>query len=554
MSFTKVRGLKPPKSVFNLSYEKKFDFDMGQLIPVTCEEMVPGDLFKFGNEIVIRFQPLFAPILQEVNVYVHYFFVPTRLLWSDWEEFITGGEDGPTSDLSGPQLPRFNPPIGTSSGKYTYEQACGIYSLYDYFGFPLLTYENHESYPGQDTNVADSGYYFRPLSFPWRAYNLIWNEFYRDETLQDEVGLDQPLVLNRNWSKDYFTSALENQQRGVAPALPISGLLPVSDDGEQLFPILFGNSDIVPSENFQAYTSTNIIGQGHPTGDVQVRYLAPDNLDRAYVDLSGLRANLASAATIDVADIRLIYQVEKWMERNMRCGVRYTEFLHAHYGVSPRDDRLQRPEYLGGSKSPIIVSEVVQSSESSQQTTPTGRLYGKAITADRNYIGSYHAKEFGYLVGIMSVMPKPTYQQGVDRQWLRKSRWDFFSPEFSHLSEQEVTTEEVFAFPGITTDSTGRIDNAYKFGYQARYNEMRANKSKVCGSLRDILDYWHLGRKFDSVPQLNSDFITCDSTRDDLKRIFQVQNVPGMICNFANIITGIRPIPKFGEPGLVDHN
>lgn len=550
MSFTKVRGLKPPKSVFNLSYEKKFDFDMGQLIPVTCEEMVPGDLFKFGNEIVIRFQPLFAPILQEVNVYVHYFFVPTRLLWSDWEEFITGGEDGPTSDLSGPMLPRLQ------TGSYTSAEVCGPFSLYDYFGFPIIKDSNNNySYPGAGTSPSSGlGYYFRPLAFPWMAYNLIWNEFYRDETLQDEVPLTQPSVLNRNWAKDYFTSALENQQRGVAPALPISGILPVTFDDGSLVPVVAALSDLPADYYRQLYSDTDL-STGSATGTIKARNnVAADDEYRVFADMEGAGVNLAGAATIDVADLRLIYQVEKWMERNMRCGVRYTEFLHAHYGVSPRDDRLQRPEYLGGSKSPIIVSEVVQSSESSQQTTPTGRLYGKAITADRNYIGSYHAKEFGYLVGIMSVMPKPTYQQGVDRQWLRKSRWDFFSPEFSHLSEQEVTTEEVFAFPGTNTDTTGRIDNAYKFGYQARYNEMRANRSKVCGSLRDTLDYWHLGRKFDTVPQLNSDFITCDPTRDDLKRIFQVQNVPGMICNFANIITAIRPIPKFGEPGLVDHN
>lgn len=550
MSFTKVRGLKPPKSVFNLSYEKKFDFDMGQLIPVACEEMVPGDLFKFGNEIVIRFQPLFAPILQEVNVYVHYFFVPTRLLWSDWEEFITGGEDGPTSDLSGPVLPRFDP----DSSLYSRNQRFGKFSLYDYFGFPLVSDSSGPYIPGSGGGPSSPGYFFRPLSFPWRCYNLIWNEFYRDETLQDEVDLDQPLVLNRNWSKDYFTSALENQQRGVAPALPISGILPVTFDDGSLVPVVAALSDLPEDYMRQLYSDTDLT-TGSATGTIKARNnVAADSEYRVFADMEGAGVNLAGAATIDVADLRLIYQVEKWMERNMRCGIRYTEFLHAHYGVSPRDDRLQRPEYLGGSKSPIIVSEVVQSSESSQQTTPTGRLYGKAITADRNYIGSYHAKEFGYLVGIMSVMPKPTYQQGVDRQWLRKSRWDFFSPEFSHLSEQEVTTEEVFAFPGNGTDATGRIDNAYKFGYQARYNEMRANKSKVCGSLRDTLDYWHLGRQFDTVPQLNSDFITCDATRDDLKRIFQVQNVPGMICNFANIITAIRPIPKFGEPGLVDHN
>lgn len=547
MSFTKVKSLKPPKSVFDLSYEKKFDFDFGQLIPVTCEEMVPGDLFKFGNEIVIRFQPMFAPVLQEIYAYVHYFFVPTRLIWSDWEEFITGGEDGPTADLSGPQIPRFS----LETGSWSWEQICGPYSLYDYFGFPVIKKGSEYLHPGCRSDVSSAAWYYRPLAFPWRCVNLIWNEFYRDETMQDERDLDDPTVPLRNWHKDYFTSALSQQQRGVAPALPISGILPVNISGSQVVPVSMDPVDVVA-----AYQPYGTLPGVHEDGDVKFRDNEVEGGDpfAAVVDLTGANVNLSGAATVDVSDLRLIFQVQKWMERNMRSGVRYTEFLHSHFSVSPRDDRLQRPEYLGGSKSPIIVSEVIQTSENSGQTTPTGQLYGKGITADKNYVGSYHAKEFGYLVGLLSVMPKATYQQGVDRQWLRKSRFDFFFPEFSHLSEQEVMTEEVFAFPGDDTKPGTDIGNGYRFGYQARYNEMRANKSKVCGSLRDSLDYWHLGRKFDSVPQLNSDFITCDPTRDDLKRIFQVQNVPGMICNFANIITGIRPIPKFGEPGLVDHN
>ena len=555
MSFTRVKALKPPKSVFNLSYEKKFDFDMGQLIPVLCEEMVPGDSWKVGNEIVIRFNALFAPILQEVNAYVHYFFVPTRILWDKWEEFITAGKDGPTSDLSGPTLPRLYRPSDISM-----ENFCGPYTLYDYFGFPLVKSSNNNwSFPGYGTTVLQPEYYFRPLAFPWMAVNKIWNEFYRDETLQDERDLMDPSVPLRNWAKDYFTSSLTKQQRGVAPALPISGILPVSfEDADQ-----YVLGKVVSEDEYEDPSTEGALAwvgaaddphiNDHSVGQGSSGISGFYNLHDQNVHAS---VNLAGAATINVSDLRLIFQVQKWMERNERSGVRYTEFLHAHYGVSPRDDRLQRPEYLGGSKSPIIVSEVVQTSQAANQDTPTGRLYGKAITADKNFVCSYYAKEFGYIVGLLSVMPKPTYQQGVDRQWLRKSRYDFFSPEFSHLSEEEVPTEMLYAFAGTEDngDLVNPIGNGYRFGYQARYNDMRSRSSKVCGSLRDTLDYWHLGRKFDSVPQLNSDFITCDPTNDDLKRIFQVQNVPGMICNFANIITAIRPIPKFGEPGLIDHN
>lgn len=539
--YSHVPALKPPKSVFDLSYEKKFDFDFGQLIPVCCEEMVPGDIFKVGNEIVIRFNPMFAPILQELNAYVHYFFVPTRLIFDGWEEFITGGEVGPDfNNDSGPTLPRLS-----NVGGISHDKAYGPYSLYDYFGFPLFKYTSGShsgeyGIPGGFCDLPDPEFFFRPLFFPWYCYNLVWNEYYRDENMQNEVPLYNLEVLNRNWAKDYFTSALFKQQRGVAPALPISGTIPVLFRGPTDIPInaLYGNTNgsITPDHNDLGWNDT---GAEIPTS-------ARGRL--GYVDLK------QGSATADVSDLRLIVQVQKWMERNQRAGVRYTEFLHAHYSVSPRDDRLQRPEYLGGSKSPIIVSEVLQTAQDADAGSSglgTGNLYGKAITADRNYVCKYHAKEFGYLIGLLSVMPKGSYMQGVDRQWLRKSRWDFYFYEFAHLSEQDVTTEELYAFPG--KENSGGIGNGWKFGYQARFNEMRANKSKVCGALRDSLDFWHLGRKFSSVPQLNSDFISCDATRDDLKRIFQVQSVPGMICNFANRITAIRPLPKYGEPGYVDH-
>ena len=219
-SFTQVKALRPGRSVFDLSYEKKFDFDMGQIIPVCCEEMVPGDTFKFGNEIVINFQPMFAPVYHEINVYVHYFFVPTRLIFDGWEDFITHGIDGNDATL----LPRFDPDISSSA---LARAACGPYSPYDYFGFPILSPGGLYRFPGSSTISSDPGYFYRPLAFPWRCMNLVWNEFYRDETLQTERDLDDPTICYRNWTKDYFTSALPFQQRGTSPSLPLSGSLDV---------------------------------------------------------------------------------------------------------------------------------------------------------------------------------------------------------------------------------------------------------------------------------------------------------------------------------------
>lgn len=203
-AFTQVKSLRPGRSVFDLSYEKKFDFDFGQIIPVCCEEMVPGDTFKFGNEIVINFQPLLAPVLHEINVYVHYFFVPTRLIFDGWEDFITRGIDGNDATL----LPRFNPSVIV----YDPVLAFGPFSPYDYFGFPVISDDSiygGYTYPGRGRDQpTDLGYFYKPLAFPWRCMNLVWNEYYRDETLQAERDLDDPRLCLRNWSKDYFTSAL----------------------------------------------------------------------------------------------------------------------------------------------------------------------------------------------------------------------------------------------------------------------------------------------------------------------------------------------------------
>lgn len=538
--FSRVPALRPGRSVFNLSYQRQFDCDFGELIPVTLEEMVPGDTFKVGNEIVVRMHPLNAPVLGEMSVTVHYFFVPTRLIFDDWEKFITGGEDGMDSTV----LPR------RTYGSYTASDIAGKYSLYDYFGFPLFP---DGSFPGSGSVQGGSDWVYRPLAFPWRVYNLCYNEYYRDENLQDEVDLDQPKVLYRNWAKDYFTSALPWQQRGIAPALPLSGT------GSAVWSSSFLTDPVIKSG---VGSNTNQVGIIHTTGSRYVQAVGNEGLPvsdyttlKASIPVTSLNNNtidMSNVATFDVSDLRLAFQVQKWMERNARSGVRYTEFLHAHYGVSPRDDRLQRPEYLGGSKSSILITDVVQTSESGN--TPQGTLRGKGLSADKNFISTYTAKEFGYLIGIMSIMPKPGYFQGVDRKWLRASRFDFFTPEFGHLSEQAVTTEEIYAHSG--NGSTSGIGNGTIFGYQARFNEMRQNHDIFCGDLRPnrTLGYWNIGRYFDSVPQLNSDFITVNPARDHLKRIFAVQNVKGLIVNFANIITAIRPIPKYGEPGLIDHN
>lgn len=494
--FKNVGSLQPGKSMFDLSYEKKFSCDMGQLIPIMADEVVPGDIFTIGNNAVIRFQPLVAPVLHEINVYVHYFFVPYRLLWDEWETFITGGVTGDEV----PTMPTWNPGAG--------ENVEG--TLWDYLGFP--------------TGVDPDGAY--PIDLPRRAYYFIYNEYYRDETLIAEIditGTDYT-ILNRAWEKDYFTSALTFQQRGTGPAFPIVGSTTAEWDPAD---IIFALSDE------PVRTSNTAARPWLYSNNVNSRQNLEDFLASNTVDLS-------TAAPIDISDLRLGFQVQKWMERNARAGARYTEFLGSHFGVKPTDERLDRPEYIGGSKFPVIISEVLQTSESN--TTAQGTLAGHGISVNADYVAKYRATEFGIIMGIMSVMPRPAYQQGINRQWLRYTKFDFYFPEFAHISEQGIIRAEIYA-NGVSAD------NNTLFGYCGAYDEMRTKQSIVCGEFRSTYDYWHIGRQFGAAPTLNQTFIECVPRKD----IFAAPSEPGLLVQFGNLIKAIRPMPIISEPGLIDH-
>ena len=496
--FNTVQPARPGRSVFNLSYEKKFTCDMGQLIPIMCDEVVPGDKWKIGNQSVIRFQPLVAPAMHEINVYVHYYFVPLRILWDDWEDFITKGVNGDFSD----PIPEWNP-TNTAKG-----------SLWDFMGLPV--------------GVVPTGRL--PYDFIRRAYNRIYNEYYRDETLQAEVAETNEAILNRNYEKDYFTASLPWQQRGTAPAVPITGM------GKAIWPsAAFG---ISPA------SATGVSIEDISTPNPRLISLNATGKTNLKTVLELNTVDLSAASTFDVSDLRQVFQLQKWMERNARGGVRYCEFLHMHFGLNPRDDRLQRPEYLGGSKSPIVISEVLQTS-STDATTPQGNLAGHGVGVNQSFCASYQAQEFGLILGIMSVMPRTAYQQGIDRQFLRKTPFDFYFPEFANLSEQAIERCEIYA-------TNVEAENKTLFGYQGRYDEMRFKRNMVCSEMRDVFDYWHLGRKFSTPPLLNSSFITCDPA--NTKRIFAVEDAPGLIVNFGNLIKAIRPLPIQSTPGLIDHN
>jgi hypothetical protein len=497
--FQHVGGVNLGRSVFDLSYEKKLTCDMGELIPIMCDEVVPGDVLKIGHELVIRFQPLVAPILHEINAYIHLFFVPYRLLWDDWEFFITGGVDGDYDGEEDPVLPRWTPTNYTEG------------SLWDYLGLPV--------------DVMPTG--ATPMAFPMYAYNFIYNNYYRDETLIDEVDLDNEEILIRAWEKDYFTSALPWQQRGTAPALPISGTTNAVWPGAA-----------IQDGTLSAAVPNFVTGSAVPNAYINGSQ-ARDNLEN-FMNTNSV--NLADATTFDISDLRLAFQIQRWLERNARAGMRYTEFLRSHFAVAPRDERLDRPEYIGGMKSPVVVSEVLQTS-STDVTSPQGNLAGHGIGVAKNFTGNYRVKEFGLIMGILSVMPRSAYQQGINRQWLRETKYDFYFPEFQNLSEQGIINAELWV-----TDANATV-NTTLFGYQGRYDEMRVKQNQVVAGMRDTFDYWHLGRQFSTLPTLNETFISCVPRKD----IFAVQDEDGLIVNVANKIKAVRPLPIINNPGLIDH-
>ncbi|MCL2440320.1 MAG: hypothetical protein FWD14_01135 [Treponema sp.] len=545
--FRHVGAVRAPKTAFNLSYEKVFTCDMGQLIPVLCDEALPGDVWHMSNEIVARLQPLVAPILHEINIFTHTFFVPYRLLWEDWEQFITGGEDG---EFVEPE-PRWEP--SRYIGQHGPE--CAVQNkLWDFMGLPVTRVSG---VPG----VGALGYIYlanwtkncSPLIYPKRAYNLIFNEYYRDQNLQDEVEIDQEEILFRNWEKDYFTSALPWQQKGTAPSLPISGLLDLvyASSGN-----IAGDLKVYVNRLTNTYPPPlqpdmeNLTLLGDQDGNLVFgdNAYAPPN-SRWWIEgattLGGIKADMSKAVSFDISDLRNAFQIQKWLERNARAGSRYTEFLKAHFPAYPRDERLQRPEYIGGSKAPIIVSEVLQTSRSDPNQTPQGTMAGHGISAARTRIGKYRVQEHGLIMTLMSIMPKASYQQGINRQWLRYDKLDHPFIEFVNLSEQKVLRGEIYT-------SSIDADNTSTFGYQGQYDELRVKNNIVCSEMRDTFAYWHIGRKFSNPPHLNEIFI---STKNTIRKdIFAVPSRPGFIISYGNVVTAMRPIPYMSEPGLIDHN
>jgi len=471
----------------NLSHTRLHTCDMGKLVPIACVEALAGDTIQHSSNVLIRVSPLAAPIMHNVTARIHHFFAPSRLLWDGWEDFITGGPDG----MDAQTLPKITTDAATIPG-----------SLLDHLGIPPVS--------GIEVN-----------SLPLIACNRIYNEFYRDQDLVTErAGLDVTLP-NVAWEKDYLTTARPFTQKGPQVTIPLGDAAPVEPVG-------------VPSYSNGTANTVFSAGTGGSTG--LVSHSAGEGGAFAWDD-PGLIADLSSATGADINDVRKAFAIQRYQEARARYGSRYTEYLR-YLGENPKDQRLQRPEFLGGGSTSLNFSEVMQTANGNDPRFGVADLYGHGIAAMRSNRYRRHMEEHGFIISFLSVRPRALYTEAINRQWLRTEKEDFYQHELAQIGQQEVFNNEVQA---DVTDGTG------VFGYSDRYAEYREHPSTVHGEFRDTLDYWHMGREFATPPALNQSFTDCVPT----KRIHNEQTQDALWIKVQNKMVARRIVPRNASPRVL---
>lgn len=503
------------RSTFDRSHGYKTTMNAGKLIPVFVDEALPGDTFNLSTAIFARLSTPLKPIMDNMYLDVHYFSVPMRLLWSNWKKF--NGEQTNPGDSTNFLIPTITAPAGG------YLES----SLYDYMGLPT-----------KKASISHSALFLR-------AYNLIYNEWYRDENLQNSVAVntgDGPdthtdyIVLPRGKRKDYFTSALPFAQKGTSVSIPLGSSAPIYGTGSfdstentnNRFFVMNGQGSGAIGKDLRKSSSDFIVGSSAVTGDNQ------------------LRADLTTATAATINQLREAFQIQRMYEKDARGGTRYTEMVRAHFGVVSPDARLQRPEYLGGTTANINVNPISQTAPTAAGSTPQGNLaaIGTAAVSGNSFVKSFTEHEI--VIGIASVRADLNYQQGINRMWSRQTRFDFYWPSLSHLGEQAILNKEIYA-QGTSADNQ-------VFGYQERYAEYRYKPSQVTGLFRSNaatpLDIWHLSQNFSALPALNAAFI---EEKPPIARIVAVPSEPQFLIDcFFNFKTA-RPMPTYATPGMIDH-
>lgn len=542
--FSQVPSTQIPRSVFDRSHGYKTTFNSGYLVPFYVDEVLPGDSFKLTATLFARLATPIVPFMDNLYLETFFFFVPNRLVWDNWQKF--NGEQKNPSDSTDFLIP-------TVSGTNVQNQ-----TLWDYFGLP--------------TNVNKA---LKVNALPFRAYNLIFNEWFRDENLQDSLAVptgDGPdnlsnySLVRRGKRHDYFTSCLPWPQKGPGVEISLGGTVPVSGDVsfyrqvgsyhvdsgissvnnwsnkvlfKETFPFTIGTKDARWSGSTpQPFQGCFAVSDPHPD---QISFFA----GKYGISSDGFTADLSKATPISINDLRQAFQIQKLYERDARGGTRYTEILRSHFGVISPDARLQRPEYLGGSSARISINPVQQTSATSD-TTPQGNLAAFGVVSDSFNGFSKSFVEHGYVFGFVNVRADLTYQQGLNRMWSRQGRFDFYWPVLAHLGEQAVLNKEIYA--------QGTADDDNVFGYQERYAEYRYYPGQITGKFRSTdpqpLDSWHLAQKFSSLPTLSAQFI---QDNPPVERVIAVTDEPQFLFDSYIRLKCARPMPVYSVPGLVDH-
>jgi len=519
--FAMIPRADVPRSMFNRQTSYKTTIDSGYLYPFFVDEVLPGDSFNFNATIFGRLSTPLVPIMDNLHADTFYFFCPARLVWRNWVK-LNGEQDNPGDSIDY-LVPQIVSPVG----------GFPVGSLFDYFGLPTV---------GQIDPTGTQSI----NALPARCYNLVYNHWFRDENLQNSIVVntgDGPdpytdyVIKRRGKRKDYFTSCLPFAQKGAAVTLPLGATAPVVSNNTAIQYQLGAGNNVKSFVMTNGAASVTLNSNATSSGSIQ---FGPN---------TGLYADLSSATAATVNQLRLGFQIQKLLERDARGGTRYSEMLQAHFGVRPQDYRLQRPEYLGGGSTPVTVNPIAQTQATgaSGTSTPLGQLAAMGTVLSQNNSWRYSALEHGYIIGLISIRADLNYQQGTRKLWSRRTRYDFYMPEFAMLGEQAVLQKEIYTRGLPANDDL-------VFGYQERWAEYRYFPSLITGKFRSTasgtLDIWHLAQNFTTAPNLNAVFI---EDNPPVSRIVAVPSQPQFLLDcFMNIKT-VRPMPLYSVPGLIDH-
>lgn len=507
--FEEIKVSAPDRNLFDMTHDVKFTGQIGNLIPIMCIPTLPGDNIEIGFDTLVRFPPVISPVMHRFDVYIHAFFVPNRIVWRGWEDFIAQVDGAGT-------LPKMeiNAEISTDEQKFL-----------DYFGIPPWA-----------TSPQQASEFIQAI--PFGAYQLIYNEYYRAQQLISEVSYLMPdaggtltdgqrdallFLRKRAWEHDYFTSCLPTPQIGDAQVIPLGDVVLKTDWETYGYPEFWTTADISPDGTVKSAEAVGDIWVDGPVSDPKVAYNPMGTLS-------------VGATTIN--QLREAYALQRFLEKINRSGQRYYEFVRAIWGETPSDARLQRPEYITGMKAPVMITEVLNQTSIAAEDA-LGYQGGHMVSIGSGRKERFYTEDYGYVIAIMSVVPKPAYMQGISRHWTKEDPWEFGIPDFANIGEQAVLTRELYAFS---------TEQSEEFGYIPRFSEYKYEPSRVAGEFRTTLATYQCARNFGAAPVLNQEFI--EVPNDIADHIFAVGSFTAdqLWCNVLNSLKIARKLPMYGTP------